>query len=183
MDHVARNRNCRFIVAIAMMGVLTPTPLVHAETPPLRPAASQIPDVRLDAQRRFHGVVVDGQGQVLTGAKVVLTRTGEQTKPAWSHETATDRHGRFQFESCSGGTYRLETSAGVYLCRLWTPNAAPPAAAPSLLVVNDNRVERGQRPIGEIFHSDPLLMATIVAAAIAIPIAVHKSRDDSPEGS
>ena len=95
----------------------------------------------------------------------------------------TDQRGGFVFSNLAAGTYRLETKSGVYLCRIWTHAAAPPSAAPSLLVVNDAQIERGQRPMKEIFRSDPLLMAAIVAAAIAIPIAVHKSQDDSAEGS
>jgi hypothetical protein len=69
------------------------------------------------------------------------------------------------------------------MCRIWTTAAAPPRAAKQLLIVNDHLVQRGQRPIREMFHSDPILMTAIAVAAIAIPIAIHKSRDDSRTGS
>jgi hypothetical protein len=41
-----------------------------------------------------------------------------------------------------------------------------------VLVVADSAVARGQRPIGEIL-CNPVLIGLLIAAAIAIPIAVH----------
>jgi hypothetical protein len=111
---------------------------------------------------------------------VSVTRVDRTARP---RQERTTPDGRFAVGDLQAGTYRLETSEGVCICRLWTSAAAPPAAAPSLLIVNDASVTRGQRPIRDLFHADPVLMATVVAAAIAIPIAVHKSRDDSSEGS
>jgi hypothetical protein len=163
-----------------MAGILNPALQVQA-TPPARP---HVPDVRLDRQGLFHGIVVDGQGQTVPATQVKLERVNQQQEAVTAPSIATtDARGGFVFRELSAGTYRLETSSGIFVCRIWTHKAAPPAAASSLLVVNDAQIERGQRPMQEIFRSDPLLMAAIVAAAIAIPIAVHKSQDDSPEGS
>lgn len=141
---------------------------------------AKVHDIRLDQRQQFHGVVVDGEGRALTDRVVQLRRTASQADAA---VTRTDEHGRFQFSRVKAGTYQLETEQGVSLCRLWTFDAAPPAAAPSLLVVDDPLVERGQRPLGELFVMDPVLMATVVAAAVAIPVVIHKSRDDAPPGS
>jgi len=47
-----------------------------------------------------------------------------------------------------------------------------------LLVVSDSSVERGQRPIGELFCSPPFLIGALIVAAIVIPIAVHNAQDD-----
>lgn len=145
-----------------------------------RPARVEAVDIRLDAQGTMHGVVVNGQGRRQVDEQVVIVRSGD-AKP--SHTLQTDRAGKFACPKLRAGSYRLVTSEGVCLCRVWTETAAPPNAAPSVLIVNDSRIERGQRPIQELFYSDPLLMATVVAAAIAIPIAVHKARDDRPDGS
>jgi hypothetical protein len=181
----ARSTYRRWIVAITMTGLLNPGSGVQAQSPVPRRPAARVPDVRLDEQGRFQGVVVNGQGQPVAQAKLTLRRADprEPQLEAAGWTATTDARGRFLLEGIPAGTYRLETSAGVYLCRLWTSAAAPPAAAPALLVVNDPQIERGQRPIGEIFRADPLLMATVVAAAIAIPIVIHKSRDEAPEGS
>jgi hypothetical protein len=184
---VARSRDHKALVAILIAGLLNPCAEVCGESP-AAPSAAPIPDVRLDAQRRFHGVVVTGQGQPVRQTTVTVTPaqplgSAAKTPASEARTVTTDELGRFVVPDLSGGSYRIETATGVYLCRIWTHDAAPPAAAPALLVVNDPQIERGQRPIGELFRSDALLMATVVAAAIAIPIIVHKSRDDAPEGS
>jgi hypothetical protein len=176
----ARSRFHRLIVAVVIAGILNPALQLQAE-PAVR---TRVPDVRLDEQGQFHGVVLNGQGQAMPDTQVKLARVNQQQTAAANMATVTtDARGSFVIRDLPAGTYRLETSSGVFLCRLWTHAAAPPSSASSLCVVNDPQVVRGQRPMHEIFRSDPLLMAAIVAAAIAIPIAVHKSQDDSPEGS
>ena len=137
-----------------------------------------LPDVRLDASGTLHGVVVDAQGHGLPESVVILSRVADgQT---W--KVRTNDEGQF-VAVVPGGTFRLQTSEGISACRVWTSESAPPRTADRILVVNDRMVQRGQRPIRELFTSDPIFIATLVAAAIAIPIAVHKSRDDSPSGS
>ncbi len=165
-------------VWFALLGTLSP-PRVAA-TEPARAPRVVTHDVCLDARGRLHGVVVNGQGQAQVAATVTLGRTD---RPGPRQSLRTGGEGQFCFEDVKAGTYQLETSEGVCLCRLWTSTAAPPAAAKSLLVVNDAQITRGQRPIGELFRSDAVLMATVVAAAIAIPIAVHKSKSKDAEGS
>lgn len=172
------------IVVFAIIATINPSLPLGAATPmPEEPPTRKVPDVRLDDQQAFHGVVVDGEGRPCPQAAISLTKVGSTGTAHKPMETVTDERGKFDFRDLTGGTYRIETSAGVYLCRLWTHAAAPPSAAPALLVVNDAHIQRGQRPIRDAILADPLLMATVVAAAIAIPIAVHKNRDDSPEGS
>jgi hypothetical protein len=184
----ARGHGRRFLVAFMMIGLLDPRAYVHGESPAAdpRPAVMSVPDVRLDRQHRFHGVVVNGQGHPMAQTPVKLTSAAGRAndrQPAESSSVVTDERGRFVFAEVAAGSYRIETTSGISLCRLWTHSAAPPSAATGLLVVNDPQVARGQRPIGELFRTDALLMATVVAAAIAIPIIVHKSQDDAPEGS
>jgi hypothetical protein len=124
-------------------------------------------------------MVVDGQGHGQPATRVALSRADDGP----IRVAMTDAEGRFTISVSQGGTYCLQTSEGISVCRIWTKAAAPPGAARSVLVVNDRLVQRGQRPIRELFTSDPIIVGTLVAAAIAIPIAVHKSRDDSPSGS
>ncbi len=169
------------LVSWATLGVIWPgTGLSGGETEHVsRLADHRVPDVRLDAGGQLQGMVVDGQGHGLPEAQVVVSRVGDSPRQV----TKTDADGRFTVGNLKGGTYCLRVSEGTSLCRVWTPGAAPPSAAHSILVVNDRLIQRGQRPIRELFVSDPILVATLVTAAIAIPIAVHKSRDDTPPGS
>jgi hypothetical protein len=72
----------------------------------------------------------------------------------------------------------LAAGGSVHLCRCWAAGTAPPAAQGEVLLVPIGLVERGQRPIGEIL-ANPILIGLIIAAAIALPIAVHNSKDDA----
>lgn len=146
--------------------------------PPVQP---KVHDVRLDRDGRFQGLVVDGQGTPLSSEAVILRRIGRRSEETL--ESQTDAQGKFAFRPMTGGMYHLETSEGLTSCRLWTFEAAPPSSAERILVINDSRIARGQHPISHLFTSDPVLMAAVVATAIAIPIIIHKTRDDPPPGS
>lgn len=165
------------IVLLAMAGLFLPPGFDARADAPL----DELPvhDVRMDQQDSLHVVVVNAQGHALPGTEITLTQVGKME----GIRGTTNAEGRCVFRTLVGGSYRLRTSEGVCLCRLWTARAAPPKAADRLLIVNDQFVQRGQRPIREMFYSDPILMTAIAVAAIAIPVAIHKSRDDSPPGS
>lgn len=165
------------IVLLAMGGLVVPPGLdvsANEQAPELT-----VHDVRMDGQGRLRVVVVNAQGHVLPGTKITLTQAGNEQ----SIQGTTNAEGRCVFRSLTGGSYHLRTSEGICLCRVWTARAAPPKAADQLLIVNDRFVQRGQRPIREMFRSDPILMTAIAVAAIAIPVAIHKSRDNSRSGS
>ena len=167
----------RLIVLLVMAGLFVPPGFdasANEQGPELK-----VHDVRLDRQGRLRVVVVDAQGHGLPDAEITLTQTGKEK----GIRGRTNAQGRFVFPSLTGGSYSLQTSEGVCLCRIWTAKAAPPKAASQLLIVNDPVVHRGQRPIREMFHSDPILMTAVAVAAIAIPIAIHKSRDNRRSGS
>jgi hypothetical protein len=67
-------------------------------------------------------------------------------------------------------------------CRAWTHAAAPPAATDQLTVVDGPPLIRGQQPFSAVF-TNPLFIGLVIAAAIAIPIAVHNAQHDHPSGS
>lgn len=168
-------RLASWIALFAMMN-----PLAVWGAPPTTEAAVRVTDLALDSAGCLNGVVVTGAGHRQAKAPLRLKRIDRR---AAVMELSTDRDGAFRSAKLSPGIYQIETSEGIVTCRVWSQRAAPPSAAKSLLVVNDAQVVRGQRPVRELFSSDPFLMTGIIAAAIAIPIAVHKSRDDAPAGS
>jgi hypothetical protein len=131
-------------------------------------------DVALSNSGTLQGAVVNPDGVPQVGLVVSLVRSGKVVA-----STKSGEHGLFRFEQMKSGLYECHTKSGACLCRIWTRQGAPPVAAPSMLIVDGFTVERGQQPIREMLCSDPILMGTIVAAAVAIPIAVHKSRDDA----
>ena len=167
------------VVVLAWCGMALPVPVVGAKEP-TQPRSSQTTyDIRLTPSRQLLGTVVNAQGQPLAEAEVRLTAD----RNSLQRRLITDDKGRFAFDEVAAGAYRLTTSEGICHCRVWTDEAAPPLAAAKILIVNDKLVQRGQRPIRELFNSDPIFMAAVVAAAIAIPVAIHQSRDDDPSGS
>ncbi len=145
-----RVRTCA--VVFALCGLIFPTDVVAQ---PQKPSAERprVHDIQLSAQGELRVVVVDGQGQRIAGTQIKLTRDGFSASSK-STLGVTNNRGKHAFQELTGGIYQLETDQGICMCRLWTQTAAPPSAAQSLLIVNDTRIARGQRPIREIFRSD-----------------------------
>ncbi|MDG2380263.1 MAG: hypothetical protein P8N76_01175 [Pirellulaceae bacterium] len=170
-----RARTCA--IGFALFSLILPTHVV-AQAPKAPAKRPQVHDIQLNAQGKLRVVVVDGQGQRIPQSQIKLTRDDFSASPQ-STLGVTNNRGEHTFQKLAGGIYRLETDQGICMCRLWTKAAAPPSASQSLLIVNDTRIARGQRPIREIFRSDPILMTALVAAAIAIPLAIHQSKDKS----
>jgi hypothetical protein len=166
-------------VTLAVTGMLLPVEETRSQEAASCPTTPTVHDIRLDDQGSLHGVVVNAQGQTQPKTRITLVDLQRGKRRA----NATSRDGKFVFQRLAGGTYHLKTAHGVCHCRVWTAAAAPPTAKAQILIVDDALVQRGQRPVRELFTSDPLLMAVVVAAAVAIPIAVHQSRDDDAPGS
>ena len=169
----------RFVAISLLLGLLTQDILLAAgpQEPAVTPPKLEMHDVQLSADGRLTGIVVDVQGQMLKEIEVVLSLGGKEMA-----KQTTDTEGRFSFPNVKGGSYQLVTSAGVCGCRAWTAEAAPPSAARQIMIVHGTIV-RGQKPIREMFRTDPIFAAAILAAAIAIPIAIRESQSDSPTGS
>ena len=129
-------------------------------------------DLALDLNGSLTGEVRNAQGQLEIDTDVVLWRGNQMLQ-----RTRTNARGQFRFTNLPGGLYRIATPDITLECRAWTATLAPPGARQSLLVVANMYSARGQQPINEVFCFNPFLMGTIVAAAIAIPIAVHDDGD------
>lgn len=145
-----------------------------AAAPPVLPAAGAVAvhDVALDAEGRLVGQAVDAQGRLLVAEPVVALQNGQAVS-----QTSTDQEGRFVITGLGGGLYQISTSQSSNVCRVWAPNTAPPIATTQLLLTASDDVQRGQRPAIDLLH--PILIGLIIAAAIAIPIALHDDNDDA----
>jgi hypothetical protein len=115
------------------------------------------------------------RGVRLAGEVVVLRQSGLERG-----RTITDARGRFWFGGLRGGIYRVVAGGRSLLVRAWAAETAPPAAGKVALLVVGPEVVRGQMPLEEFFASDAVVIAGMVAAMIAIPIAVHNSGRDKP---
>ncbi len=180
------SRYARFVVVLlAISNWVLPVAQVHALDPPNggqltvpRTKPVYVNDIALGKAGQLRGYVFDSQGQPSKAYHLKVTSSGRSAV-----EVTTDKQGRFQVDGMRGGMFQVAAGKQTYLCRGWVEGTAPPKARDQLLVVPDSVVERGQRPIGDLFVGDPIMVGLIVAAAIAIPIAVFNSRDDSPPGS
>ena len=139
-----------------------------------RPFGLDVPvlDLELAEGGVLRGEVWGSQGHAQIATDVVLWRDDEMIA-----RDRTDTDGKFRFRGLRGGRYRITAADSVLPCRAWRQGAAPPGARESILLVANMYSARGQQPINEVFCFNPFLMGTVIAAAIAIPIAVHDSGD------
>lgn len=170
------------LVTLACLGIVLPGTL-WAETPdPAAPTAtSQSPggqvvrDVALGAGGMLAGTVFHVQGQPSPRQVVILTQGRRELA-----RTVTDGQGRFAFAELRGGVYGLSVDRVPQVFRVWTSRAAPPNSISHVALVTGGPVQRGQRPFCELFVCDPVVLGVVLAAAIAIPVAVHNTRSHRP---
>ena len=148
-----------------------------------QPAAGAAPlptafcDVRLSDDGTLHGQWLDAHGAAVAQQTVVLCQGTRALA-----ETRTDAAGRFAFLRIRGGIYQITNGSTAVACRVWTGSAAPPAALQQVLVTDRADVVRGAQPISALF-TNPLVIGLIIAAAVAIPLAVHKNQQEQASGS
>jgi hypothetical protein len=142
-------------------------------------------DVTLSPGGLLRGYVVNAQGVAASGVAVRLVAPdGQQV------DTRSDSQGRFGYQGLAGGSYHLQTEYGEVVCHAWTSEAAPPRSSGSLLLVHDADLARGQwgpPPAGNALVTQmketmthPFMVAAIIGAAVAIPVAIHNAnKDDS----
>jgi hypothetical protein len=173
-------RICWFVAVLTSVTSVTPLQELVAANPIgnveqlgrslIQPVAS---DVELLPGGTLVGQVIDSAGQPLVGQTILVQQLGRE--PTLAH---SDRQGRFRMSGLTAGLCQFEYGDNAVVCRCWSPNTAPPAAAKELLLTPGDLVERGQRPIGDLL-TGPVLIGLIIAAAIAIPIAIHNSQKDA----
>lgn len=148
-------------------------------------------DVALDADRGLRGQVVDVQGLPVANLPVTMSNAAGQ----W--QAVTDAEGNYRVPDLRGGAYLVRVGDQLKQMRAWSPGTAPPAANRGLMMVHGNQLIRGQAfcgsPVGcgtgvggggiKDVLSHPLVIGGIIAAAIAIPVAIHNSDDDPAPAS
>jgi hypothetical protein len=154
----------KFTVMLACVGILAGQ-TVQAASPVIR-------DVALQSGGVLNGQVLNEQAVAQGRAKVAVVHKG---KPLTV--TETDQEGRFVLTGLEPGVYELHLAEGGGAYRVWAPRTAPPAAEQGVLLVQDSRVVRGMHNGGGGFGwlANPWVLAGIVAAAIAIPLALDNN--------
>lgn len=162
------------IAALACSGMLL-AQTAQAATPPAlspSPAAAVAPairDVALEDAGVFRGQIVDAQGKAQAAVPVCITKQGQEVA-----RTKTDEKGQFAASGLSGGVYEVHTPISTTVYRAWSPRTAPPAATQVAVIVPEQNIVRAQMRGGSALGwlANPWVLAGIVAAAIAIPLAL-----------
>lgn len=180
---MTRVRGSRWVALALSAAMLMPSSWVlAAEAPktarPAEPVRQAIDDVALSREGVLEGVVVNGSGTPLAGTDVSVMQDNKEVA-----HVKTAKDGRFTVPGMRGGVYRISSGRGSSTFRLWSQEAAPPIARQLAMVVADPNVVRGQMPFNKLFSTEAFVITAIVAAAIAIPIAIHNSRNDDDSGS
>ncbi len=182
-----RNRTFRQLVVTLSILAMFAGQLVHAAgpvrttMPTTVPAAAAVGDVALQDQGILQGQFFDEVGAPAAGVEVLLLRKGERIAQA-----RTDQVGRFALRAITPGVYELATPESRAVYRLWAAGTAPPAAQQGVLVVSGQPIVRGapgghhrwMKGLGSTL-ANPWILALIVAAAIAIPLAVDSNNDSA----
>jgi hypothetical protein len=144
------------------------------------PRAASTIDVSLGTDGTLQGQVVLTNGQMAAGATMVLFERQERVAVV-----RADQRGQFSLPATGGNTnYQIAWQTtngenGLIEVRAWTSSAAPPHAKQELVLQSQINVIRGQYSSGGLgcFLTNPWVMAGLITAAIALPIAL--TNDDS----
>jgi len=168
----------RVAVCLAVAGLLCPQLALAA--PPKNSPKPLISDLKLHQGHMLLGQVVDAQNNGLPKVKVTLGSGRKQLAVG-----TTDANGYFAFSGLqTSGVYQITAAEGFGVYRVWTSKTAPPSAQQAALIVSGNQIVRGQafaRGMRDAL-ANPWIVGSLVAAAIAIPVAVHNAdrRPSSP---
>ncbi len=141
-------------------------------------------DVALGNGGVLVGQVVDAQGAAVAMATVTLADHKQEIA-----QVRADQEGKFSVPGLRGGVYRISFRGQDAMYRLWAPNTAPPVAQQGVILVVGDDVIRGQygysagpfAAMAQWVADHPLITASAIVAAIAIPIALHNDDyDDGP---
>jgi hypothetical protein len=142
-----------------------------------------VSDVALAQGGLLTGQVLDEQMRPLAGADVAIYANGRTVATS-----ATDDNGAFAVAGLHGGFHQITTPHAVQNCRFWAAGTAPPRATQGLRIVDGAGVVRGQwgpPPMvngfvrnAKVWATNPFVVGSIIAAAVAIPVALSNDHDD-----
>lgn len=99
----------------------------------------KVADVSLAKGGLLVGRVLTSTGTAQAGSDVVLRYDGRTIA-----RTRTDAQGRYAIKGVRGGMHEVLTPNGRQVVRLWSAQTAPPIARPEAILVNGDKVVRGQ---------------------------------------
>jgi hypothetical protein len=171
-----RTRLFRGGIAALVCGSMLTAQLAQAASPPIATSARSIEavqfavrDIQLADAGAFRGQVVDAQGKARPQLPVLVARRGEPVA-----RTETDQEGRFAIQGLAAGMYEVHTPISTNVYRVWSNGTAPPSAVTEAMITGDEALVRGQMRGGQALSwlANPWVLAGLVAAAIAIPLAL-----------
>lgn len=151
--------------ALAFAGIFV-SQLAQAAAPRQGMPGVAIRDIALQDGGTVRGQVVNTLGVPQANSKVLIAKQGELVATA-----VTNGEGRFEAAGLNGGVYQVVTGEGAGAYRFWTAQTAPPAAQDEVLLIAGQDVVRGQNGVAGVL-GNPWVLAGLVAAAIAIPLAL-----------
>ncbi|MEM6328922.1 MAG: hypothetical protein AAF790_01605 [Planctomycetota bacterium] len=179
-------RRSRFLTTLLVAALASPAfgqAPAGGQTRP-GPLVSPPGDVVLIEGGLLYGQVRGVNAQPTAGAAVRLyTAAGKAV------DGRANNRGEFAFRRVGPGVYYLQSGQAVELVRVWPADAAPPAAKAGVLLIGETSTVRAQyAPPSKLnmlvqrtkrVMSNPVAVAGVVAAAVAIPVAVHNADDGS----
>lgn len=171
---VARWQLLMAFLAVAGPMLLSPVIPVRASAGDDLAPLNLVHDVLLDSTNSFHCQLMSPDQCPLPGRRVALVCQGEEAASG-----LTNAHGVVVFPGLRAGDYLLQTEFGCSQLRLWNTKTAASHALQRLVVQSQADIVRGQCQ-DSLFSPQPVMLAALIAAAIAVPLAVHDSGDFPP---
>lgn len=164
---------------------LVATTCVSVSMPQLATAGNNVAQADVPIKRKvedvvlkdgaLRGALVDKAGRGVGDAPVVIGQDGKHVA-----SLRTDAQGHFAFEGAKAGTYQVVSHGAAGSYRVWDGAKAPGDAKQGIIHTVDPEVARGATNQGLLgFLTNPLVLAGIIAAAIAIPLALDDDDDAS----
>jgi hypothetical protein len=123
---------------------------------------------------QLRGALVDDAGKGVPDAPVLIGQDGKLLK-----ELRTDQDGRFRFDVAKPGLFQVVSHGSAAAYRTFPAEQAPAGAKQGVIHQVDPQVARGGSPAG-LFSclANPIFLALLIGAAIAIPLALDDDDND-----
>jgi hypothetical protein len=157
----------RVVVMLALVGISAPQVGYAANGP--QPHTPPVQDVALNAQGQLAGQLLNASGQAVPNTKIEVQQNGKLVAIS-----QTSPRGLFVVDRLKAGIYQIHSDQTARVYRVWTADAAPPAAESQVLLVNDGRVVRGK---GSNAKNLLLIGGLIITAGVIGGVIGYNIRD------